>query len=148
MCQFQLSKQERDLISLDLDIERCPVCRIRFYAPENSMKCHVCEGRNGPLSRLLTSWWVQVIFLGLSLLIGARAAFEFPSVLLVVLGGQLLGGNGLLSIIFGVVYLSQGKTHPNATKIKNWLQSTFMFFGLGWVLLILGALISASLYQL
>lgn len=139
MCQFQLSKQERDLIALGMDIERCPVCKTRFYAPEVSSDCHVCEGRNDLSRRLLTSWWVQLIFVGLAVLFSGGQLFASFGLLLFVLGSQALGGNGLLSIIFGLVYLAHGKRHLNAPKIKNWLQSVFMFFGIGLVLLLTGA---------
>jgi hypothetical protein len=138
-CQFQVSKHERDLIALGMDIERCPVCKTRFYAPEISSDCHVCEGRNDLSRRLLTSWWVQLIFVGLAVLFSGGQLFASFGLLLLVLGGQALGGNGLLSIIFGLVYLAHGKRHENAPKIKNWLQSTFMFFGIGLVLLFTGA---------
>jgi hypothetical protein len=143
MCQFQVSKHERDLIARGMDIEHCPVCATRFYAPEISSDCHICEGRNDISRRLLTSWWVQLIFFGLAVLVSGGQLFSSVGMLLIVLGPQLLGGNGLLSIIFGLVYLSHGKSHRNAPKIKDWLQSTFMFFGVGWALLLLGAFLSS-----
>jgi hypothetical protein len=137
-CQIQVSKQERDLITLGMDIERCPVCKSRFYAPESSSECHHCEDRNNPSRRLFTSWWAQLIFVFVSIIDPRNEIFTSPGVFFETIGGQLLGTNALLALVLGWYYLAQGFEQKGAGKIKDWLFSFAAFLVLGLLLVIVG----------
>ena len=138
MCQFHVSKHELDLIALGMDIERCPVCATRFYAPEISSDCHVCEGRNDLSRRLLTSWWVQLIFVFVAIINPINETFSSPGVFFATIGGQLWGTNVFLALVLGLIYVAHGNGHKRAGKIKDWLLSIAAFFILGLLLTIFG----------
>lgn len=142
-CQFSLHKQDLELIKTGVDIELCRVCNSRYYSPEISTECISCDRGGASSSKLFVSWWAQLILSTIAILLSGGAIFASIGILFAGLGGQLIGGNGLLSVILGLVYIAQGENHPKAHKTKNWLKSTLLFFGLGWALLLLGLFLSS-----
>ncbi len=138
-CQFGLSKHEIELIGTGVQIERCPVCVIRYFSPEISSECHVCDKKQRTsLKTAFSSWWVQVILV-LVILINPRfEALSGPATLLLSIGGQLAGTNTLFAFILWVVSLALGVNHKSYQRVKNWTISTLLFVPIGLALMLIG----------
>ena len=137
-CQFSLTRHELDLIGTGVEIAKCPVCETIYYSPEISSECHSCDDTQTNYGQLLVSWWVQAILVVVAFINPVFGTFSSPAVFLGTVGGQLTGGNALIGLVLGVVYLAMGKNHKNSERIKTWLLSALAFFIMGVFMVILG----------
>lgn len=138
-CQFGLSKHEIELIETGVQIERCPVCVIRYYSPEISSECHVCDKKQATsLKTVFSSWWVQSILVLVVLINPRLDALSGPATLFLSVGGQLAGTNSILVAILWIVSLALGRNHKNYQIVKAWTLSTLLFFVVGLTLMFLG----------
>ena len=138
-CQFGLSKHEIELIGTGVQIDRCPVCVVRYYSPEISSECHVCDKKQiTSLKTAFSSWWVQVILVLVVLINPRIEALSGPATLFLSICGQLAGTNAFIALILWIVSLALGAKHKNYQKVKGWTISTLLFVPIGLALMFLG----------